>query len=245
MSTNLIDLLNEINLSSAYNIFLPSLKQSVKFKPLTIEQFKNIVDRSTKVPYLNVGFHQELINIIKNNLVTEQQDNICNFITELDRAIIAINIRINDVSTTYNNVDLTSKKTEYNNIVYPENIILNSDQITIECSVPSIIREEKYNDYVTVKFNETMTEESAVKDVLNLMLVAEIAKYISRISINGTDYTQVESFEEWVKTVTTLPLSLLNNTINYIDNIKSFRDNLFEINNNNFIEYNMNLFTAV
>jgi hypothetical protein len=245
MNTNLVDLLNEVNLSSAYNIFLPSFKQNIKFKPLTIEQFKTIVDRSAKVPYLNVGFHQELINIIKSNIITEQQDNICNFITELDRAIIAINIRINDVSVTYNNIDLTSKKTEYNNIQFPDSMTLNSNQIIIECGVPSIISEEKYNDYVTKKFNETMTEESAVKDVLNLMLVAEIAKYINKIVISETIYTQTESFDDWVTAVTSLPLSLLNDTINYIDNIKSFRDNLFKLDDNKFIEYNMNLFTAV
>jgi hypothetical protein len=244
MSTNLIDIINEKNRTSAYDVFLPSLKQNIKFKPLTIEQFKCVVDSATKVPYLNVGFQQELNNIIKNNIISDDQ-NIFDSITEIDKLVIAINIRINDVSQTYRDKNILFKKDDILNLLLPDKITLKNESILIECSVPKITVEEKYNNYVTTKFNETISEESAIKDIFNLMLIAEAAKYIDNITIDGISYDRLEPYDEWVKIVAALPLLQFSNIINYIDNIKSLRDNLLRIDDSTFIEYDMNIFTSI
>ena len=105
MSDKLIDILNQVNLTETYDIFIPSLKSVIKFKPVIIEQYRNFINSVANNPYFNIGFQQELTNLIMSNIISADV-NVLQF-NEIDKLAIAIAIRINDISSTLNDVDIT------------------------------------------------------------------------------------------------------------------------------------------
>jgi hypothetical protein len=76
------------------------------------------------------------------------------------------------------------------------------------------------------------------------LFIAEISKYISAITINDITTTQTETFSEWVTIVEALPVILLKRVIEYIDSVKSLRENILRIDDTSNIEFNLRLFTA-
>jgi hypothetical protein len=77
------------------------------------------------------------------------------------------------------------------------------------------------------------------------MFVSEIAKCITVIEVNKDFYYQPDSFETWLKAVSNLPISLLNDALKYVDTVKLVKDDLLKINNTNNLIYDLSLFTSV
>jgi len=103
----------------SYNIFIPSLKEYVTFKPLLVSQFKDLINESYRLSFLNIGFNLTLNKIINNNIEPSI------ILTEFDKAIIALHIRKNDMLLETN----IPSNIEIPNIKIPtleeENIYLN------------------------------------------------------------------------------------------------------------------------
>jgi hypothetical protein len=243
MSNDLTDLLKEINTTRAYNIFVPSLKSTIRFKPLIIEQFRDFIDKVANTPYFNIGFQQELTNIIRSNTLTENIS--IDSFTEIDKLAIALSIRVNDISSTYSDIDITSIKTSIEQLSHLENYSVTKDNITILCQVPTLKTEFNYNTYAERNLNEDVEDSSALKDIIDLMFVAEIAKCVYKITVDGTEYLQVDDFAKWISAVSNLPISVLNEALVYTDKVKTVKDELLKVNENVTIDYDLRLFTAV
>lgn len=243
MSEDLTDLLKEINITRAYDIFIPSLKYAIKFKPLIIEQFRDFIDKVANTPYFNIGFQQELTNIIRSNIVTENI--IIDNFTEVDKLAIALSVRINDISPTYNNVDITHIKTSIEQLLHLENYSVTKDNITLLCQVPTLKTEFNYNTYAEKNLNEDVEDSSALKDIIDLMFVAEISKCIYKITVDGIEYLQIDDFSKWISAVSNLPISVLSEALMYTDKVKAVKDKLLKVSEDVTIDYDLRLFTAV
>jgi hypothetical protein len=242
MSNNIQDILREINTSRAYDVYVPSLSTTVKFKPLIIEQIRNILENVTTETYFEIGFQNALITIISSNVITDNVD-VSKF-TEYDKLSIALFVRINDISPLYSNHDISNKKTEIVELQHPSSITITNDSIILVCDVPTLTLERNYNSYVLEKINNKTDNPAALKAVINVLLLAELAKYISSITINDIVTTQIDVFADWVKIVEVLPVSILKDVIDYIDSVKALREKILKINDTESIEFNLRLFTS-
>jgi hypothetical protein len=242
MTNNIQDLLKEINTSRAYDVFIPSLNTYAKLKPLIIEQIRNIIESVTTETYFEIGFQAALINIIADNLITENIN--VNMLTEYDKLIIALYIRINDISPIYNNIDISNKKTTITEYPHPASTTIENEGIQLTCKVPTLAIERNYTQYILAKVKDKTDDSTALKAVINVLLLAEITKYISAITINSTTTEQPDIFSDWVKTVEALPVTVLKRVIEYIDSVKSLREDILKIDDTTNIEFNLRLFTS-
>jgi hypothetical protein len=243
MSNNLIDILNLVNLTETYDVYVPSIKSYFKFKPVIIEQYRNFINSVANNPYFNIGFQQELTTLIKANIV-DTDVNVSLF-TEIDKLAIALAIRINDISSTYNDIDLTFLKEKIEQLFIPEQTTIFKDGVTVICNIPTLSIEDNFNRYAEKNLDEEVKEATALKDIIDLMFISEIAKCITVISVNNETYTQHEDFETWLKAVSNLPISLLNDALKYVDSIKAVKDTLLKVNDTDSLVYDLSLFTSV
>jgi hypothetical protein len=243
MSNNLIDILNLVNSIETYDVYIPSIKSYIKFKPVIIEQYRNFINSVANNPYFNIGFQQELTTLIKTNIV-DPDINISSF-TEIDKLAIALAVRINDISSTYNDIDLTFLKEKIEQLIIPEQTTITKDSVTIICNIPTLFIEDNFNRYAEKNLDEEVKEATALKDIIDLMFVSEIAKCITVISVNNETYTQHEDFVTWLKAVSNLPIILLNDALKYVDSIKAVKDTLLKVNDTNSLVYDLSLFTSV
>jgi hypothetical protein len=241
-TNNLIDTLNEINASRAYEVYVPSIKSNLKFKPLIIAQFSDFVDTVAKNSYFDLGFQQELTNTIRKNIITDNFD--VNTLTELDKLCIALKIRINDISSTYNDKDISSKIDEIKALNHPDLLEIEEGGIKVVCKVPNLLTEENYISYSCNTLDQEVTDVEALKSILNIIFVAELSKYIDSIVVDANTYTQENNKENWIPTISTLPVSILNRVISYIDSIKQIKTKLLTIDENSKIDYDLRLFTT-
>lgn len=243
--SELKELLNEIYTATAYEIYIPSLGKHLKFKPFIIEQYQEFIDTVTRNPYFNVGFQKQLTSVIRSNIITDDAYYDINNINELDKAAIALTVRVNDISSTYKTADISSKINEIAQLpTLPANTI-NHNNIIIRCQIPNLIAEERYNDYVIERLKDNVTEDSVLKDVLNVLFIAEISKYVVSVTVNDNEHLLDKNFEEWTNIVSSLPTNFIKDIVSYIDNVKSVRDNLFKIDDTQSIDYDLNIITSV
>ena len=62
------NLLQELNERLAAIALVPSSKATIKIKPISIKQIKNVVDESMDVTYFDIGFKRAITNILKANI---------------------------------------------------------------------------------------------------------------------------------------------------------------------------------
>jgi hypothetical protein len=168
-----------------YDVYIPSLGTSIKVKPVLVEQFKTLVEKSYSIPFLNIGFNLELNNILKQNV------DVYDKINEIDKAIIALHIRQND---------LDLKTNIPTNLKVPKDLLIQD----IICKVPTLVQEDEHLQYV-------ITLLQIGNPPTDSLLLAEISKYIFK-DIPFTDK---------ISLVSSLPIDTLASIVKYIDSIKN------------------------
>jgi len=129
--------------------YIPSLNSNVKFKELTIGQYKNIIQKNNSNPFLNIGFNLALLDTLQQNNIDNKP------LTCFDKYIIAYQLRCY----------VFEREIPYKSIEHPKSRIIQE----IECRPPGIEEDKNYYEYINL-FNKDQTEE---------LLFAEIAKYIA------------------------------------------------------------------
>jgi hypothetical protein len=226
--------LEEINTRRAYPITLTNNK-IIKFKPITIEQLQGMIASVTKNPYLNIGFQQELTNLIRINSIADFD---INTINELDKVIIALQSRIVDISSTWEGTPIM-----YNIPQLQEDLDIVIGDVKVTCSIPDLYTEERYNNFTIEKYGEPASEENALKDILNIMFAAELGKYVKSVTVSGTEYNSKDSFAAWTTAVSALSTDYLKEVLKYVDNTKVLRDNMLRIDDNTAVQYDIRIFT--
>ena len=135
-----------------YDVYIPSLGTYIKVKPLLVEQFKTLVEKSYSIPFLNIGFNLELNKILKHNV------DVYDKLNEFDKAIIALHIRQNDLDLETNIPT---------NLETPKDLLIQD----IICKVPTLTQEDEYLQYIITLLKKGKLPTDS-------LLIAEISKYI-------------------------------------------------------------------
>lgn len=143
---------DELIKNSNYNVFIPSLQNYVKFKPLNILQYKKIIASSYN-NVLNLGFKLSLFEILENNKLDS------NFIpTEFDLYVYGLYVRYYDVSEYYKQQEISLKQ--------PLNYTA-ANNFKIKFCIPTIQQFFDYTKYVNGLISKTKND----------LLISELAKY--------------------------------------------------------------------
>jgi hypothetical protein len=234
---DVLQLLNNLDASTSFEVYIPSLKKNLKFKQLNAEQLKRLLKTIIDSPVYNSQFITTFNSIIKENCI-ESHDT--STLTILDKLLILIKTRIECVSPTYNfifspteiaenklkdksyTIDLTE---QYNSFVTKgidiELKTYDEKNYTITCGLPTLATENKLEKefHKNVKLEITTPEE--LRNTLGETFINEITKYIRSLEIDNTEiHLDQLDFKTRVKIVEKLPTNGINKVLKFVEEYK-------------------------
>jgi hypothetical protein len=244
---DVLQLLKELDLSSAYDVYLPSLQKNVKFKQLNTDQLKRLLKTVIDSPIYNTEFIVAFNQIIKENCLEE--DIILTNLNILDKLLIFIKMRLESVNPVYTYTFTDEEVTEnqltektfsvnlldrYNNFINkklnyePQEYSFEKGSIT--CTLPTLSTENKLEKELHKNIKLEITTPEELRDTLGDTFINELAKYINSVKINDTEIDlSAHTFKTRLKIVEQLPTTVINNVLKYIEGYKKLTSTLTTI----------------
>tara|TARA_R100000353_G_scaffold136612_1_gene97016 strand:+ start:339 stop:1055 length:717 start_codon:yes stop_codon:yes gene_type:complete len=225
-----MSLLEEIKkINNFIDIFTPSVKGNIKFKPLNLKQQREILDNLELSATAIIKFFNNTKNIIQESILEDPDTPELNVIlTVIDRPNILIGLR-NNIDSNYNGFNLQKlleKNATLENIPVTNKKFITKDLI-IECSIPDL-----NTDYRVNKFLIENTKDD--KAHIGKLYVNEVVKFIKSISFkeneeNKTYFDKIDTKEAFdiVENIQSLNLK---DVYEYIKEVRAFERELVTLN---------------
>jgi hypothetical protein len=255
-----ISLIENLDINTSFDVFIPSLQKKIKFKQLTTEQLKLILKTVIDSPIYNTEFTLTFNNIIKTNCLDEtiNTDNL----TIYDKLIIFFSIRLESISHDYTfqfteeevkSLDLQQPKKVVSLKEHFDNFLEKQYNFTSEhfeynncvvvCNLPTLVTENKLEKELHKNTKIDIGTPEELRSVVGETFINEITKYIQTISIDSTTVDLLsQPFKTRINLVEKLPTNLINKVIKYIEKYRNITKELTSIiitvptNNQNNIE---------
>jgi hypothetical protein len=203
-------------------VFIPSLQRDVYFKPLSLQQQKEILKAGISSEIFNIlEFNIILTNIIDQNSLEKYDFNLN------DRAAIAIGLRSKFTTQPLELEDekidissLASKTIAYDSNAFDE-FVVEEGVVKLIAQTPSLRMDQAITKIQLARIKKTSSDN--LPSIIGDMYIFEIAKYIQKLEIGeiSQDLSLI-SFDEKLKIVEQLPASIITN-LNKIIN-KKFKE---------------------
>lgn len=234
---NVLSLLKELDTSTGFDIYIPSLKKNLKFKQLNTQQLKRLLKTVIDSPVHNTEFTLTFNSIIKENCLEEiNTDNL----TSYDKLFIFVKTRIESVSSEYtftftedeiNEFNLSIKELTINlNERYKETVntlpVFETENIVFEnvqilASLPTLKTENKLEKELYKNINFEINTPEQLRTTLGNTFINELTKYINTLTINEEIINfETLDFKTRIKIVEQLPTFLINKVLKYIEKYK-------------------------
>lgn len=231
-----LDTLNSVAEKNAFEVFIPSLKRNVKFKPVTAKQQKSFYSCVRDDALFETQFIKTTYSIIKENCLEQDITDSFNII---DRVSILLNLRKNILGTAVAvvkdevlyNLDFTECLERLQSIVVPSGKVVSSQNVQVEFEVPTIA--EQYKAEIELRGNSS-TNALTYNEAIVELVTSEICKIIKNVSITKDeqllklDYKNL-TFEERVVLTNNLPAEIFIELQKYIKEINTVYDSLLLI----------------
>jgi len=242
------DLLNSISAAETFTLTLTD-KKDYTFKQLSTSQLRDLIKTVVDSPITQSEFNNTVANVMKDSLASP-----CDiFFNIIDRLLFTLETRIQSISPLITlsdkQVDLSVIKQalvtalEANSSLF-EVQSLSSNSISITYGIPLIGTETQLNDeyYKNVELNVETQDD--LRKIIGETFINEIAKTLYTITINDKilDLTTV-SFKERVKAIESLPASLINNVIQYVEKYRKVVEDTLKTTDNTSITIDGTLFS--
>lgn len=234
MSSNFNDFLSEIQkASSNLDVFIPSLKQKINIKPITLQQQKTIiessVDNTLGVLFFNTVFHK---------IIAENSSVDTGKLNTIDRVTIALALR-NKISPSFNIEgkeytlnDVLTANEQIKSTVEPTTIT--TDKFTFHVSVPSLRYDNTVNSALLKKYNENEFKRSTLKSLIGDLFVYEIVKFVSQIDIVDSKSTitlRIDNIKDCVNLIESIDSNQFTEVVKYINKVRDIEKQYTQIPN--------------
>lgn len=233
--------------TDSYSLDVPnSFGTTYKFKALTTEQLKNIVQTVVDTSTAQINFHEAIFNSMKENYIGDIQVTF----NVLDKLFYIIDNRIQAVNSTlfirgdgdsYIPIDLTEVKQKLIDLVKTNsnmatNTALELTNVLVQVGIPTVEAERQANTEVYASLNLQKTDTEDVQDTLGQVFLTEIVKWIKSITIEEGDKKEEINFEKLssftkVQILEKLPASVTEKVIDYIEKTKQTIDKCLIVSN--------------
>ena len=261
---DIINLVKESNKEFECDIFLPSLKKDVRFKPMNASHLKAIIKTSVEGVFSNNIFNQTLYSIIRDIIDPSVQ---LSEITTIDKIYILFQLRNKNVKNT---ISVEVKNGEASNVIEEdlnkiisklkkkklnfESQTLSDGPYSVTIGLPTIDQEfvsDRYFEQTKIKKIDEK-DKNALKDLLAPLFISEITQYIKTLKIKEQEIDFLSlNISERLSIVESLSTNIISKIIEKID--ESFGKQINEIltiekeidgeKYSGKIELNANLFT--
>lgn len=244
----ILDSLKQKNNNRTINIWIPSLKQGVEFKHLTLNQQKKLINSSLRENLLKLDFSRNIYDILKENIATPGVD--VEKLNIVDMISIGLAYRAADISEEYGfyledkffpvNLDDICKKArtiDYGDVFKPQTII--SDEYHVTVQVPYIKSDKLLNDHLFAKYENIPDESEELKEILADVYIHEACKYIVHIDVvsqgDNPDEPPIEidfdslDAQQRLDIIDQIPLTVLNKLVSVSDKVQKIESKLLNV----------------
>lgn len=228
--SDIINLVKESNKEFESDIFIPSLKKEIHFKPMNASHLKSIIKTSVEGIFSNNLFNQSVFSIIKE--IIDPSVNISQ-ITLIDKIYILLQLREKNVknliSVEVTNDDKSKKidvkldklinKIKKQKISFEdEKIIEGSYEIII--GFPTLDQEflfDKHFEQTRIKKTD-QNNQNAIKELFAPLFMNEISQYIKSIKIKEQEVNLLTlPVSERISIIESFSISIISQLIEKID----------------------------
>ena len=230
------DLLNSIVDEQTFSLELCPRNESnlVSCKQLSTAQLKELIKTVVDSPLTQAAFNSTATKVFKQSLIESPSF----ALNVVDRLLFIIETRIQSLSSTMNvkneDKDVVINFEEIRNKlkqVLKQNAGLfascaaTEGKISISFGVASLDTESQLNDELYKDINPNVEDAEELRKVLGEAFINEIAKAVSSVTIGDKtlDLSTV-TFKSRLKTIESLPASLIQKAIEYIEKYKKAID---------------------
>lgn len=237
---DIINLVKESNKEFECDIFIPSLKKDVRFKPMNASHLKSIIKTSVEGVFANNIFNQILYSIIRDIIDPSVQ---LSEVTTIDKIYILLQLRKANVKNVVSLEFTTGEKTK----VLEEDLgkiiaklkkkkinfgdeTFSDGPYSVTIGFPTIDQEfvsDRYFDQTKIKKVDDK-DKNALKDLLAPLFISEITQYIKVLKIKDQEinFLTLPIGERWA-IVESLSTNIISKIIEKID--ESFGKQINEI----------------
>jgi hypothetical protein len=241
--------LEALNQQASIDVFVPSLKRTVKFKNLTLKQQKSLLKSSIDETLTKLSFGTNFYQIIKEN-ITEPIN--IDQLYAFDRIAIAVALRSNGLDKIY-----TEKDKQYNlddlisnipNIAITQDVLeetMEIDGMKITVAAPSLKVDRDLSSYALNKISGLTAAD--IKTIISELFIYEVIKFIKTLTftINETENVvdlSLLKIDERVSLAEKLPVQVTNKILDFIKKYRQLESNLTKLDDIN-IEVDGSFFT--
>lgn len=216
--------------------------KTIKCKPLTALHLKDLVESVVDSPLTQSLFATTINKIFKQSITNEIPYQSLNYI---DKVIFAVSTKIASLSPQYkfthdeeeHSIDLNDVKSKLlaalgsNHSLFQQQTF-SSNNCTITYGIPFLFVEDQLNNEVhkNSKVEDNIQTQEQLRKALGDAFIHEIAKTINSVEISGTilDFSTI-NFKTRLKTIESLPASLLGKIIKHIEQYKKVLDDALTV----------------
>lgn len=251
-----LKLVGDINLNETFDVVF-SDNTTHKFKQLTSNHLKDLVKTIVDSPLTQVEFNTTLFKIMQKSSVNDKETFLSKNV--LDRLLFCIATRAYSLSETFTIVKEDDTKFVVNLATISEKLnkfitekaeslkdkTQTKNTITVTYGIPSLKVDTQVNNefYKNKNFDVENTDE--LRKVLGETFITEIAKCLKTASINDKQINFNDlSFNERLKILETLPASLTQQIIEYIEEYKKNLEECLRVTEDVILPVDGSLFTS-
>jgi hypothetical protein len=232
------DLLNSIVDEQTFPLQLSpkedGTSETVSCKALSTAQLKELIKTVVDSPLTQASFNSTATRIFKQSILDSSELSL----NTIDRLLFIIGTRIQSLSPTmsikdgdktifinFNEInDKLKQKLEENSSLLKLSTATEG-QITVKFGVALLDTEAQLNSELYKNLNLNVEDADELRKVIGEAFINEIAKAVQTITIGDKtlDFSAV-TFKSRLKTIESLPASLIQKVIEYIENYKKIID---------------------
>ena len=220
---------NELNKQQIQEIHIPSLNDTVAFKPLTVKQQKQLLSSGVDIELENLTFSNTINDIITENCLSRKDE-----IKLTDRSLIVYQLRVKAVGPILKftddeiqyEIDLDKQLKSITKLdnTPPTKFSVKKDELIINGEVPGLVRDTLYNKQFTTTMKTRRTSEGVkLTDIVGDIYIHEMVKYVTSIDIGGNkmDLDGSLTVPQAIQIFESLPMSVSSDVA---EKIKECRD---------------------
>lgn len=221
--------ISELNKQQIVDIYIPSIDDTLSFKPLTVKQQKLILSSGVDTEIENLTFSNTMNSIILENCLASSDK-----IKTTDKPAILLQLRKKAVGNT---LTVTAQDAEYKIDIdqHIESVMsltnkdtkttfkLDVEGVEIQGNIPDLKTDTKYNKQFTRKIKSGNKSKLGLTDVVGDIYIYEMVKYVRSITIgeNTIDIDDSITVDQVISVFESLPMIISNKIA---DNIKKLRE---------------------
>lgn len=196
----------------AVDVHVPSVNRIVKFKPITVQQQKNIIKDTLSGVKGNLQIQKTMNDIICDNILEDIDINVVErsvILSQLRVAYLGVRVMVDGKRET---IKLAPQDPIDKELLIKQ---ISCNGITAFVESPTLKRDSSYITMLTAG-----REFDNPADLINEMYSYEVAKYIRKFEYGGQSYDLTAS--DGVAVVNSLPTKLVVDVMKFIKNGKDF-----------------------